>query len=277
MLLIALLLLWSGLGLAADFVTSKEHISAAKLYPHGLSYQKSIEVIALNEVIRLDGSSGVVWFNTTDYCIKNFQFREIGYNALVTHEAYNYLTVLTNLATVAKKKGRDGDFVFLLFKFLHEGKELPTTIRRFSPMVYDMAKSLDPGTPFWTKNHHLLEYLKQSTDIPIIKKLYAIVLKERRSYAMKLYRSVAKKLVTSAMSYTDDSMYFLFVRLLGVPIRSSCQVKSVDDSTFLGFDTVLSLEIDRCRESTELDFYGQACSIRLVLPRSSVLRTGKCN
>lgn len=259
-----------------NFVTHTAEIAHTLLFPNELSYQESIEAIALNKVFTQDGSRGTVWFNTTNFCLPDLHFREIGYHAVVSQESCNYLTLITKLADAALKQGLHGDYVFLLFKFLHEGRELPTGIRRFSPMVFDMARSLDSISSFLGERLSLLKYLKKTSGNYIIQDLYDIVAKERKTKFLRFYRSVARKAGRLILDYKDDSLYYLFVRVLGVPVRSSCQVHSVYDENFKSLDVVLSKEIERCHGSTELDFYSQSCSIRLILPRVSELRTGKC-
>lgn len=265
---------WISSGLA-DFVKTP-HIQPKNLYPNELSYQNSIDLVANNEVLTNDDSSGVVWFNTTDYCLKDFRFREIGYHAVVTYKSYNYLVLLTQLAEAALEKGYHGDYVFLLFKFLHEGRELPTQIRKFSPMVYDMAKSLDSMSTFKSQQLPMLEYLQEATELEQIQKLYGLVAKERKARLLVFSRNIARKFGRLVLNYKDDTLYFVFTRILGVPVTSTCFVGSIYDKEFESYDLALQNQIDFCHNNPNYEYFGQACSIKLILPRISEKQTGQC-
>lgn len=260
----------------ADFVSKTKWIQPNQLYPNQLSYKRSIIAVAQNEVVSEDGSNGIVWFNTSSYCIKNLEFREVGFHAVVTYESYNYLTLLVRLADEALAKGFHGDYVFLLFKFHHEGRELPSGIRRFSPMLYDMAKSLDSISTFENQRQPLLDFLKSSTKIKNIKELYDIVASERKTRLMRFYRSLARRLGRLVLDYKDSSLYFVFIRFLGVPVRSKCKAESIYAESFVSFDKILEGEIDECKNNKDLQFFRQACVIKLIIPRESILRGTAC-
>lgn len=267
---------WTFAFCLADFVTDSAYIWPDELYPNELSYFESLEAVANNSVYILDGSSGTAWFNTTRFCIPGLHFREIGYHAVVSQESYNYLLLLTQLAEAALSSGYYGDYVFLLFKFSHEGRELPTQIRSNSPIVDDMSRSLDTITNFPRSSQALIKELGRSTEVPIIKNLYEIIRTERKSRFLRFYRNTVRKIGRIVLDYKDDSLYYLFVRLIGVPVLSFCNVKSIYDDDFRSFDAVLAKEISKCRDSEVLDFFGQSCSIKLILPKKSNLRSEVC-
>lgn len=261
----------------ADFVTPKADIESLELFPNHMSYEDSVLAVAENRVITEDGSFGTAWINTTDYCTPLYHFREIGYHAVVTHLSYNYLLALAELAEEALTQGLHGDFIFLLFKFGHEGRELPTGIRRASPMIYDMAKSLDTQTTSKQKRLPLLEFLRKSTNLPIIRTVYDLVSLERKTRVMRLYRSLARKMGKAVFRFDEAYSYFLFVRILGVPVRSVCAVGTLTDENFESYDDILAPKIQACEDSHELKFFGQSCYVKLILPRVSELRTGVCS
>lgn len=268
--------IWTFATCLAEFVTNSAFIWPDELFPNELSYFDSLEAIANNRVITSDGSSGTVWFNTTSFCLPGLHFREIGYLAVVSQESYNYLVRLTLIAEAALLNRQYGDYVFLLFKFAHEGRELPTQIRSNSPIVDDMSKSLDSITTFRRSNQHLITKLKLSTEVPIIKSLYEIIATERKSKSLRIYRSMVRTMGRAILDYKDESLYFLFVRLIGVPVLSTCDAKSIHGEDFVSFDAVLAEEINKCEKSQVLQFFAQSCVIKLILPRESNLRIEKC-
>lgn len=260
----------------ADFVTDTAYIWPEELFPNRLSYFESLEAVANNHVYTVDGSSGTSWFNTTMFCIPGVHFREIGFHAVVSQESYNYLELLVQLGETALQYGYYGDYVFLLFKFAHEGRQIPTEIRTNAPIVDDMSRSLDSIATFSRSNQALIKELGKSTQVSSIKNLYEIIAAERKSKSLRVYRSIVRKLGRTVLDYNDDSLYYLFVRLIGVPVMSTCSVKSVYDDDFESYDTALSKEINKCKESQVLDFFGQSCSIKLILPKRSKLRNKEC-
>lgn len=260
----------------ADFVSQRQWVQPNQLYPNGLSYEQSITAIAQNQVVFQDGSQGTAWFNTTGYCLKDFEFREIGYHAVVTYGSYNYLNLLVKLADEALGKGFHGDYVFLLFKFHHEGRELPTGIRRYSPMVHDMAKSLDMTSIFKTKRDVLMKFLKGSTNVEIIKELYDFVASERRTRLMRFSRSLTRKIGKMILDHKEDSVFYVFVRYLGVPFLSHCIAHSMYHPHFVSFDQILLEHIEECKNSKESQYFRHSCSIKLILPRKIEIQGKKC-
>ncbi|CAN6656286.1 hypothetical protein TRVA0_029S00122 [Trichomonascus vanleenenianus] len=146
-----------------------------------LSYEDSIRAILRNQIIPNDGSNGTVWFNTTGYGLEDYGFPLIDDYGIYTYTSFEYLRHVTGLAREAANRGKHGDVILLLYKFLYAGQAKATEPVITSDMFRDMVNDLKP---LWKNSDRnaLLDILEETSSIEELKELYSQVKKEGKAF-----------------------------------------------------------------------------------------------
>ncbi|RLV90614.1 hypothetical protein JA1_004456 [Spathaspora sp. JA1] len=137
----------------------------------GISYEDSIAAVLQNHLDPNDNSSGVAWFNATNYPLDHFGFEESGEYGIYTYTSLNYLTEVANLATYAASKGFYGDVVLLFYKFIYAGDKDNTAFNSSSDMVLDIGERLRNNK---RDSSDLLDVLMNSSSCDEVKRVFEL-------------------------------------------------------------------------------------------------------
>ncbi|CAK7897248.1 hypothetical protein CAAN1_04S03378 [[Candida] anglica] len=139
------------------------------------SYADSLRNIVTSKTSPVDNSEGVVTFKSSSFGLADYG---ISGEDVEVHSftSYNYLNLLSTLASTASEQGHHGDVVYLYYKFIFGGQPELTSTASGSVLVSSMA--LDLIVPSSDRNAALktVELLGNSTSIDEIVTLYSSTL-----------------------------------------------------------------------------------------------------
>lgn len=134
-------------------------------------YDEAINALMLGHLEASDGSEGIVWFDTSSYELQLSGFPLIGLYSLKTERSYNYLDSLSVLAELAVDKGKHGDFVYIMYRFLYHGS-LQDAVNPNYLLTREMAKGLSPKYNYRDGSEFLLSTLIETSSSSELELMY---------------------------------------------------------------------------------------------------------
>lgn len=209
-----------------------------------LSYVESIQAVINDEYqVVNDGSTGIVWFNTSGTSLDRFTFPLVGDFGIESLSSYNYLQAITQLAQQALAQEKYGDAVFLLYKFLYAGQSTPTKLGLNNDMVLDMINDLGGAGVKRDDLGEALQMLYDTVSVPALGDLYTMVSETPPQVN-------AEKRITTTTKCLDNyqtnrnSCWRLIFRIMNDHTRKKSGPRNIEhDGCFISWSVDVDIEL----------------------------------